>query len=171
MIKFDASGLQHAFNSLTQRLDEAVGESSLRTAGAAGAEVLRDQVKQNTLKHRKTGLLYNSVITKRLEEDSDGARRQAYLVTVREGRVKGEGAFYWRFVARGHRFVPRNTKISAKTGKKVGWKAHRKAAELEYGTATAPAYPMFRPAFDSHGRKAVDVMNQTLQEQIKRNLG
>lgn len=171
MIKFDASGLQHAFNSLTQRLDEAVGESALRTAGFAGAEILRDQAQQNSLKHMKTGLLYNSIIAKRLEEDSDGARRQSYLVTVRNGRVRGDGAFYWRFVEFGHKFVPRNTKVSEKTGKKIRWKAHRRAAELEYGTASAPAYPFMRPAFDSHGRKAVDVMTQTLQEQIKRNLG
>lgn len=171
MIEFDASGLMHAFNNLTQRLDEAVGESALRRAGFSGAEALRDQARQNSLKHMKTGLLYNSIIAKRLEEDSDGARRQAYLVTVRSGRVTGDGAFYWRFVEFGHKFVPPNRKFSAKTGKRTGWKAHRKAAELEYGTATAPAYPFMRPAFDSHGQKAVDIMTETLAEQIKRNLG
>lgn len=171
MIKFDASGLQHAFNKLTRRLDEAVGESALRKAGFSGAEVLRDQAKQNSLEHKKTGQLYGSIIAKRLEEDSDGARRQAYLVTVRNGRARGDGAFYWRFVEFGHKFVPRNKKVSAKTGKKINWKAHRRAAELEYGTASAPAYPFMRPAFDSHGQKAVDVMTKTLAEQIKRNLG
>ena len=170
MIKFDASGLQHAFNKLTQKLDEAVGESALRTAGFAGAEILRDEAKQNSLKHMKTGLLYNSIIAKRLVDESDGARRQAYLVTVRNGSGAGDGAFYWRFVEFGHKFVPRNSRVSAKTGKRTGWKAHRKAAQLEYGTASAPAYPFMRPAFDSHRQRAIDLMTKTLAEQIKRNL-
>jgi len=65
--------------------------------------------------------------------------------------------------------VPRNTKTSKKTGKKVGWAAHRRAAELEYGTASAPAYPFMRPAYESKKQEAVDVMTRTLAAQIARN--
>jgi len=170
MIRFDTSGLAHAFNIATQRLDEALGESTLRAAGFAGAELLRDQAKQNALANKKTGVLYDNIIVKRLEEDSDGARRQTYIVTVRNGNFKGDGAYYWRWVEFGHRFVPKNNRISQRTGKKTGWKAHRRAAELEYGTASAPAYPFMRPAYESKKQAAVDMMTKTLAEQIKRNL-
>lgn len=169
MIEFDMSQLQDAFKEMAKRVEESVSESALRTVGFAGAEIFRDQARQNSLKHRQTGLLYDSIITKRLEEDSDGGRRQVYLVTVRNGGGGRPGAFYWRFVEYGHKFVPRNKKVSKKTGRTIGWKAHRRAAELEYGTASAPAYPFMRPAYESKKQEAVDVMTRTLAEQIARN--
>lgn len=168
MIKFDTSAFEEAMTATKNTITEAMGESTLRAVGFAGAEIFRDQAKQNSLKHRQTGLLYDSIITKRLEEYSDGGRRQAYMVTVRNGTASNPGAFYWRFVEFGHKFVPRNNK-RGKTGRTVGWKAHRKAAELEYGTASAPAYPFMRPAYESKKQEAVDVMTRTLAEQIARN--
>lgn len=169
MIEIDASQLREALKDMVSRVDESVSEGVLRTVGFAGAEVFRDQAKQNSLAHKKTGVLYNSIIVKRIEEDSDGGKRQVYLVTVRSGRFGGDDAFYWRFVERGHKFVPRNKKVSKKTGRTIGWKAHRKAAQLEYGTASAPAYPFMRPAYESKKAQAIDVMTRTLAEQIARN--
>lgn len=168
MIEFDTSAFEAAMTATKNTITEALGESTLRTVGFAGAEIFRDQAKQNSLKHYKTGMLFDNIIVKRLEEDSDGGRRQAYTITVRNGTASSPGAFYWRFVEFGHKFVPRNKKVS-KTGRTVGWKAHRKVAELEYGTATAPAYPFMRPAYESKKQEAVDVMTRTLAEQIARN--
>ncbi|MDN4040192.1 HK97 gp10 family phage protein [Massilia sp. YIM B02443] len=170
MIEFDSSAFEEAMTAARQTITEAVGESTLRTVGFAGAEILCDQAKQNSLKYFKTGILYANIIVKRLEEESDGGRRQTYLVTVRNGRAGDWAAYYWKFVEFGHKFVPRNTRVSKKTGRTVGWKAHRKAAELEYGTASAPAYPFMRPAFESKKQEAVDVMTRTLAEQIARNI-
>jgi len=169
VIEIDASGLQEALKEMVSRVEDSVSEGVLRTVGFAGAEIFRDQAKQNSLSHKKTGVLFNSIIAKRIVEDSDGGKRQVYLVTVRSGRYGGDDAFYWRFVENGHKFVPRNKKVSKKTGRKIGWKAHRRAAELEYGTASAPAYPFMRPAYESKKAEAIDVMTRTLAEQIARN--
>jgi HK97 gp10 family phage protein len=169
VIEIDASQLQEALKEMVSRVEESVSESALRTIGFAGAEVFHARAKQNSLAHKKTGVLFNSIIVKRIVEDSDGGKRQVYLVTVRSGRYGGDDAYYWRFVEDGHKFVPRNKKVSKKTGRTIGWKAHRKAAELEYGTASAPAYPFMRPAYESKKGEAIDVMTRTLTEQIARN--
>lgn len=168
MIDF-TSGLEAAVRETVQQVQEGVSEEALRETGFAGAAIFRAEAKRNAAGHAKTWNLYNNIIVKRIEEESSGALRQVYLVTVRTGKSGGVGAFYWRFVERGHKFVPRNTKVSKKTGKKIGWKAHRLAAALEYGTATAPAYPFMRPAYHSKRQAAADAMTKTLGEQIQRN--
>ncbi|MEH6434287.1 HK97-gp10 family putative phage morphogenesis protein [Massilia sp. DD77] len=169
MIDFDPSGLIAAVESTADQVVNSVDEVTLRTVGFAGSEVFRDQVKQNALANKETGMLFDNIIVKRLEEESDGGKRQAYIVTVRSGTSSSPGAYYWRWVEFGHRFVPKNKRISPKTGRTIGWAAHRRAAELEYGTATVPAYPFMRPAYESKKQEAVDVMTQTLAEQIARN--
>lgn len=179
MIEFDSSAFEEAMTSAKKTITEAVGESTLRTVGFAGAEVFRDEAKRNAQARIQTGTLYRSIIAKRLEEDSDGGRRQAYLVTVRSGRYGGDDAFYWRFVEDGHAKVRKNKNVSAKTGRVVNWKRHRaneakywekKAAELEHGSATVPAYPFMRPAYESKKQEAIDLMTRTLAEQIARNI-
>jgi HK97 gp10 family phage protein len=169
VIDFDISAFQTAMTAARKTITEAVGESTLRTVAVSGAEIFRNESKRNLLAHSKSFTIYNNVIIKRLTEESDGGRYQAYLVTVRSGPRGGGDAYYWRWFANGHQFVPRNKKVSKKTGKKVGWKAHRKAAEIEYGTASAPAYPFMRPAYESKKQEVVDAMTRTLAEQIARN--
>jgi hypothetical protein len=169
MIQFDASGLAAAMRATVDQVRESVDEPVLRAAGFAGAEVFRDEAKRNALSHIQTGTIYRNIIVKRIEEESRGDERQVYLVTVRKGDYGGGDAYYWRWVEHGHKFVPRNNRISARTGRKVGWAAHRRAAELEYGTATVPAYPFMRPAYESKKQQASDVMTRTLAEQIARN--
>lgn len=169
MIGFDVSEIESAVRATVQEVQDGVSEEALRATGYSGAELFRAEAKRNAAGNAKTWNLYNNIIVKRIEEESDGAVRQVYIVTVRAGKKGPTGAFYWRFVERGHKFVPRNTKISKKTGKKTGWKAHRAAAELEYGSATVPAYPYMRPAYHSKRHSAVDAMTKTLAEQIQRN--
>jgi homoserine dehydrogenase len=148
VIDFDTAGFESAFGDFLASVEDSVGESTLRTVGFAGAEIFRDEAKVNAARNAKTRNLYNNIIVKRVEEESDGNIRQVYIVRVRNGK-RGPGAFYWRFVEYGHKFVPKNKNVSAKTGKTIGWAAHRRAAALEYGTASAPAYPFMRPAYSS----------------------
>lgn len=169
MISIDHATFLDAARQTVAQIEGAVDEDCLRAVGFSGAEPFREEAKRNARGHAKTFTIHNNIIIKRLEEESDGARRQVYLVTVRSGRYGGTDAFYWRFVEYGHKFVPRNTKVSKKTGRTIGWKAHRKAAELEYGTATVPAYPFMRPAYESKKQESVDMMTRTLAEQIARN--
>lgn len=169
MIEFDLSQFRVQFAEALSELEEGVDEDVLRATGFAGAEVYREEAKRNALAHAKTFTIHRNIIVKRLEEHSDGKVRQVYLVTVREGGYGGNDAYYWRFVEQGHKFVPKNTRVSTRTGRTVGWKAHRRAAELEYGTASAPAYPFMRPAYESKKQHAADVMTRTLSELLARN--
>jgi HK97 gp10 family phage protein len=169
MIQIDMSELTEVVDRTVREIRESVDEPTLRKVGFAGAEVFRDEAKRNAMAHIQTGTIYRNIIVKRLEEQSDGGNRQAYLVTVRKGDYGGGDAFYWRFVEHGHKFVPRNTTVSARTGRKIGWAAHRRAAELEYGTASAPAYPFMRPAYESKKRAATSAMTRTLSEILARN--
>lgn len=162
MIEFDASGLVDAVQAAVDQVAASVDESTLRKVGVAGAAIFRDEAKQNALAHAKTQTIYRNIIIKRLEEESHDASRQVYIVTVRKGRFDGDDAYYWRWVEYGHKFVPRKPK-------KRSWKAHRAAALLEYGSATVPAYPFMRPAYESHKSTAIDAMTRTLAEQLLRN--
>lgn len=168
MIEFDLSRFETEFATALSRLDDAVSEDVLRTTGFAGAEIFREEAKQNAARHAKTWTIHDNIIIKRLEEQSDGRIRQVYLVTVRQGGYGGDDAFYWKWVEKGHRFVPENTNYNKK-GRKVGWKAHRAAALLEYGSATVPAYPFMRPAYESKKAEAVDVMTQRLIQLLMAN--
>lgn len=182
MIGFDSSALTASIRQVTSDIGSALDESTLRATGFAGAEVFREQAKVNALRNKKTGTIYNNIIAKRLTEESEGGKRQAYLITVRKGDrpAKGEkrdrknptdDAFYWRFVEDGHKFVPKNNNVSKKTGKKIGWSAHRRAAELEYGSATVPAYPFMRPAYESRKSDAIEAMRDKLTQKISEKMG
>lgn len=167
MIRFDVSSLMTA---VRETIEQATpDEAALRAATFAGAEVFRDEAKRNAQGHIQTGTLWRNIIVKRLEEESDGAKRQVYKVTVRSGPRSGDDAYYWRWVERGHKFVPRNPNVNPRTGKKFGWEAHRRAAELEYGTSRVPAYPFMRPAYESRKAAAVEAMTTKLAEQLERN--
>jgi HK97 gp10 family phage protein len=169
VIGFDASDLERAVADTANQITEALDESTQRELGFTGAAIFREGAKHNARKHAKTYTIFNSIIVKRLEEESDGGNRQAYLVTVRKGRYGGGDAFYWRFVEEGHKFVPKNKNVSAKTGKTIGWAAHRRATELEYGNARVPAYPFMRPAYSNKRDEALNSMTAKLKEQLERN--
>lgn len=173
MIDFDTSALIETVRQTAEQVENLVDESTLRTVGFAGADLFRDQAKQNALANKKTGVLFDNIIVKRLEEESDGGKKQVYLVTVRSGTSSSPGGYYWRWVENGHKFVPPNRNISARTGRTVGWAAHRReaqrVADLEFGNKRTRAYPFMRPAYEGRKGEAVDLMTRTLAEQIARN--
>lgn len=169
MTTFDMSSLRESIEGMVVNVREAVDERTLRAAGFAGAEVLREQAKHNARDHVQTGTIYKNIIAKRLEEDAT-ASSQAYLVTVRTGKFGADGdAYYWRWVEDGHLFV-RKRKSKRDTIRKRRAEA-KEAEELEFGTASVPAYPFMRPAFESHGETAIDAMKAKLAERIKETLG
>ena len=169
MIRIEGLDLAEVVESTVQQIRDSVSESTLRAVGFAGADVFRDEARRNARAHIQTGTIYRNIIVKRAEEESDAGNKQTYLVTVRQGDYGGGDAFYWRFVEYGHKFVPRNTRVSQRTGRRIGWARHRRAAELEYGTASAPAYPFMRPAYESKKSAAVDAMTTALSEILARN--
>lgn len=163
MSAFDTTSLRAALSDLVSGIREGVGENSLRAAGFAGAEIFREEAKQNALASKKTGVLHNNIIAKRLEEEATDTS-QAYLVTVRTGKFGADGdAFYWRWVEDGHKFVRRRRNKRDTITK-------RRAEALEFGTARAPAYPFMRPAYTAKKQEAIDAMKAKLAEQVMKGL-
>jgi HK97 gp10 family phage protein len=161
-MRIDVSDLVSALGDVEEQVLSSIDEQSLRAIGFAGAEVIMDEAKRNASRHVRTGTLAKNIITKRLEEKSDGDRHQTYLITVRKGRYGIDGdAYYAGWVENGHKIVPRKPEG-------VSWRAHRTAAEWEYGGATVPAYPFLRPAC-SKQESAIDAMSQKLADQLQRN--
>ncbi len=166
---FDIEGLRESIEGLMVNVREAVDERTLRQAGFAGAEVLREQAKRNARDHVRTATLYKNIIAKRLEEEATPTS-QTYVVTVRTGKFGADGdAYYWRWVEDGHLIV-RKRKSRRDTIRKR--RAEAKAAEeAEFGSARVPAYPFMRPALISHGQAAVDAMKEKLIERCQEKLG
>lgn len=177
MIEFDPASLIQAVQETASQVTGLVDEPVLRAVAYSGADLFRDQAKQNALKNKKTGVLFNNIIVKRLEEESDGGKKQAYLVTVRKGPRGGDDAYYWRWVEFGHKVVGENRNIDPRTGRKTNWEEHRAAEDkkrreainAEFGSATVEEQPFMRPAFDNRKADAMDLMTRTLAEQIARN--
>lgn len=146
------------------RLTEMLGENALRAAGYAGAKVFQEEAIANTDKFKDpTGVIKRNIIVKRIEEESDGAKKQTYRVVVRKGKMNVEGdAFYAGFVEFGHNIVRR--KPTDKT-----WKAHRAAELLERGSSRVPARPFMTPAYYAGVRAALDAMRTRLAEKLKEN--
>jgi HK97 gp10 family phage protein len=167
------AGMQAAFGGVSN----AVSERGLRKVGFAGAEVIRDEVQLNASRHVDTGTLLRNVIVKRVEEKSDGANHQTYLVTVRTGKFNQDGdAFYWRWVEAGHGFVPRKPKRANRDRHRAAAReeeARRVAARLEqeqrmevagneFGDRRSKPRAFFRNAFDAKQDAAVDAMRTEL---------
>lgn len=144
------------------RLAEAMGENALRAAGYAGAKVFQEEAIANTAKFKEpTGIIRDNIIVKRIEEESDGAKRQTYRVVVRKGKMNKEGdAYYAGWVEAGHKIVRRKPK--GKT-----WKAHREAEAVEFGSSTVPAKPFMRPAYHNKVKAALDAMRAKLAEKLQ----
>lgn len=150
------------FSGLNKLLG-AEGESLLRSAGFAGADVFRQEAVQ--LVPVRKGIIKRNIIVKRAEEKSNGATVQTYYVTVRKGKFNVEGdAFYWRWVEYGHSFVKRKKKG-------VSWKTHRAAMALEYGSSSAPAQPFMRPAYDRKKGEAIEAMQRRMAAKFKELVG
>jgi hypothetical protein len=166
------------------KLSAALGESSLRAAGVAGARIFRDQAIQNIAPRSITGTIEDNIIVKRLEEESDSSKVQTYIVTVRKGKANyastvlnvrkqrvgqeyetGGDAYYWRWVEGGHNIMRKRKDDS------VSLKVHRSMMEAEFGTSSVPPHPFMRPAYESKKGQAVEAVKARLAEKISEYLG
>lgn len=147
------------------KISEAAGEKTLRATGFAGAFIIRNEAER--LAPKDTGNLARNVIIKRLEEKSDSNKIQTFLVTVRSGKTRDDGAFYWRWVEDGHKFVGRNKK----SGKGANWKRHRKLMEAEYGSSKKGARPFLRPAYTNMRTRILKVMAEKMAEKFAEYMG
>ena len=160
MIKFDASAMLAAVREQTAKISEAAGESTMRKAAVAGAAIFRDEAILNAAANRKTGALMDNIIMKHVPEESDGANKQQYMVTVRTGKFGEDGdPYYWRWVEDGHRII-------GKARNKRDTLTKRRVAALEFGTARVPAYPFMRPAYESKKAEVIDVVKKRLAQEI-----
>ena len=146
------------------RLTDALGENTLRAAGYAGAKVFQEEAIANTARFKEpTGVIRDNIIVKRIEEESEGAKKQTYRVVVRKGKKNVQGdAYYAGWVESGHNIVRRKPKNKT-------WKAHRAAEKLEFGSSRVPAKPFMRPAYTNKVKEALDAMRAKLAEKLKEN--
>lgn len=163
------------FQQGLQKLSEALGENALRSAGYAGAEILKNEMIARV--PVKTGVIEKNIIVKRATEKCDTNKKQVFLVTVRAGTQNADGdAYYWRWVEDGHKFVRKRkgkgkgVRINRKTGKET-IKAARMASELEYGTAKRGARPFMRPAWDAQKGAVLGAVRDRLAQKISEALG
>lgn len=145
------------------RLLNEDAEALLRAAGFAGAKIIKDEAVRRV--PVKSGTIRKNIIVKRMEEKSDGGKKQTYKVTVRTGKHGNEGdAYYWRWVEEGHSYV---RKKPSKTSKAMTWKAHRAAMKLEYGDSKKGARPFMRPAYEAVKGQIIDAMRERMAEKLK----
>lgn len=156
MVKVEAT-LSGDFMASLDSLLEDVGESVLRTGLVAGGRALRDQAIANA--PQITGVLKNNIIVKHVTEESDGAKLQTYLVTIRKGDYGGGDAFYGQWVESGHKFVKAKPESQ-------NWKAHRAIMQREYGSSTVPARPFMRPAWESLKGTIFTVMRERMASRL-----
>jgi HK97 gp10 family phage protein len=138
-----------------ERLAEAAGESTLRAAGFAGADLIRNEAKMRA--PVKSGVLKASIIVKRAEEKSKGAERQTYLVLVRKGKKKYAKT----------RFNVRKDRVG-KEYQTDGDAYYYKF--IEFGTSKMAARPFMRPAFEAMKGQALDAMRDKMREKIAEHL-
>jgi hypothetical protein len=183
MVEFEIK-FTHDLGKAISKLSAALGESTLRAAGSAGAKVFQDEmirtapVLAKETKQRKSGVIKRAIIVKRDLDKSKGNEVQTYLITVRGKRKSESDAYFWKWVEDGHKVVrPRKTAaqgalsfmINRKTGKET-MKAARELSESEYGTAKKGARPFMRPSYEAKKREALEVVKKRMAEKISQYL-
>lgn len=152
-MEMNVSGLDGVLDTLKSLPAEVVSKRGgpVKLALAKGARLIRDQAIRNVKvsigqSDESTGLLAKSIIASRGKQIY-GANGERYLVRVKRKAYDGE-------------------KIGKKTkaGKRVT--THKTASLLEYGSSHQPATPWLRPAVESKGQAAINVIVADLKKRI-----
>ncbi len=142
--------------SALRALPAQVERTALRKSAAAGARVVRDQVKQfapvgRYIKRTRGRLIapgtLKRAVTMKYAKEKSGPGASTYVVTLRRGgraQKQGRDAYYWIWVERGHRVVGRS-------GRVIG---------------QAPAHPFFVPAYRGSSVRALEAMRATLESEV-----
>lgn len=149
-------------------IGEEVGRKVLRRVALAGARIVRQAVRADAPigdrarvrgRYRvQPGTLRRAVLAKYARELS-GPSQQGYVVTLRRGKreqARGRDAYYWPWVERGHKIVPRRGKNSA-----MGIRTRRRMA-----SGRVPPHPFFAPAYDASAAQALATMAATMQIEL-----
>lgn len=152
-MEMNVSGLDGVLDTLKSLPAEVVSKRGgpVKLALAKGARLIRDQAIRNVKvsigqSDESTGLLAKSIIASRGKQIY-GANGERYLVRVKRKAYDGE-------------------KIGKKTkaGKRVT--TQKTASLLEYGSSHQPATPWLRPAVESKGQEAINVIVADLKKRI-----
>lgn len=153
-MEMNISGLDGVLSTLQSLPPEIVskGGGVVKLALAKGARLIRDQAIQNVKAQiavngdESTGLLAKNIIASRGKQIY-GENGERYLIRVRRKAYDGE-------------------KIGKKTkaGKRVT--TQKTASLLEYGSSHQPATPWLRPAVESKGQEAINVIVADLKKRI-----
>lgn len=136
------SGLSDIKKALAKVTSE-VAQKANRQALAKAATVIRDEAKSRAVVD--TGSMQAAVIVKHVREESGGGR-QAYIVTVRQGKR--------------YREVSQDASGRSYSRSKVDKKGRKRDAYywtfVEFGTRHTAARPFMSPAFEAKKSQAVD---------------
>lgn len=146
-MKVRVEGLRELSDRL-EKLDKKVAGQVVRKAAITGARLIRDEAKNRV--PVDTGVLKQNIVIKRF-------------------RTRGKGNVRYGIGLVSSKAVYSNTKTNRKKGR-VGKSYYQDKAfyghMVEFGTRKMKARPFLRPAFESQKEKAVDVVKNTLKQEI-----
>lgn len=184
--------LRASFDTLSEDMRTKTAFSMVVSAGG----VLRTEAKRLAQSQglRRTGALINNIVIKREKAAPDGTAQ--YHLGVRHGRALGRKAkkvltvrktgriavkyvndpFYWRFLERGHKIVPRSAgqtgggttsfKVRQANGKIVSrtkhWSASSITGRRRLATRSVAATPFIEPALKNKQAEAIEAMKKRL---------
>ncbi len=140
-------GLQELSQRISA-LNKTVANRVVRKAATAGARLIRDEAKSRV--PVDTGLLKRNIVVKKFRDQGPGNVRYGI------GLVSSKAVYS-------------NNKTNRRKGR-VGQSYYQDKAfyghMVEFGTRKMKARPFLRPAFESQKEKAVDIVKNTLKEEL-----
>jgi hypothetical protein len=154
-------------------LPDNIGKNVLRSAVAAGAAVIRVEVKANAEAMRDTGTLARAIYQKQIPEQS-GLQKQVFYVSARQGKQYqkvgkkqvSKDAFYARWVELGHWSRPSGGGHIAKRAGQSGREAELNRLSAAGAIKWVGPKAFLRPAFDVKKDAAVDAIGAKIAERL-----
>ncbi|WP_159990817.1 HK97-gp10 family putative phage morphogenesis protein [Pelistega ratti] len=146
-MKVRVEGLRELSDRL-EKLDKKVAGQVVRKAAIEGSKLIRNEAKNRVPVY--LGILKQNIVVKRF-------------------RDRGKGNVRYGIGLVSSRAVYKNNKVNRKKGR-VGKTYYQGKTVyghmVEFGTRKMKARPFLRPAFESQKEKAVDVVKNTLKQEI-----
>lgn len=141
-LEFDLSALEKQLDNI----ETAVGDA-IRPAAQAGAQVFYDEVKARTLLMKSKEVHYTK--GKKQAYAPGNLHRSIYQAFDDDGSTPNKVASYG-----------------------ISWNKKKAfyGRFLENGTKRMPAHPFMRPSYDAVNQKAVDAVNDRLEQELKGKL-
>lgn len=153
---FKVDGLRELGESLEDFSKATSGNILKRAVSAAGAMIAEEAIR---LAPRDHGDLKREIKVGKAKIITPG--KAAFAKAMREGGTRAEAVAAARAANRSAGGTGRSAVTQVGPTKRAG-----QGILQEFGTAHHKAQPFMRPAWDTHGPRAVDVMKETLVEEI-----